>query len=101
VEVTAGWVFRRLLKHYGRPVPEGDGDPLGELIGTILSQHTSDVNSERAFNQLKRTFDSWDAVRDAPISDLTESIRSGGLAVLKAERIQAVPGWCRTERVQE
>jgi endonuclease-3 len=64
--------------------------PLDELVGTILSQHTSDINSDRAFASLKRTFSSWEDVRDADTSAVIEAIRAGGLAVVKAQRIQSV-----------
>ena len=84
------WVHRRLLEHYGRPVWEPNYAPLEELVGTILSQHTSDINSHRAFDALKATFSTWEEVRDAPLEQLTATIRSGGLAVVKAYRIQAV-----------
>jgi endonuclease-3 len=84
------WVHRRLLEHYGRPVWEATYAPLDELVGTILSQHTSDVNSHRAFEALMRTFSSWEAMRDAPVEQVVESIRAGGLAVVKAHRIQSV-----------
>ena len=86
----ARWVHQRLLDHYGRPVWDSTYAPLDELVGTILSQHTSDLNSERAFTALKGTFPNWEAARDAPAEQLTETIRSGGLAVVKAQRIQAV-----------
>lgn len=84
------WVHRRLLDHYGRPAWPASYAPLEELVGTILSQHTSDINSERAFASLKRHFSSWEDVRDAPIGELTDVIRMGGLAVVKASRIQDV-----------
>ena len=84
------WAHRRLLAFYGRPEWQATYAPLDELVGTILSQHTSDVNSERAFSALKSRYATWEDVRDAPTADLTNTIRSGGLAVVKAERIQAV-----------
>jgi endonuclease-3 len=83
-------VHRRLLEHFGRPVWDKTYAPLDELIGTILSQHTSDLNSARAFAALKDAFSDWEAARDAPVDELTETIRSGGLAVVKAHRIQEV-----------
>jgi endonuclease-3 len=86
----ARWVHARLLAHIGRPRWEATYAPLDELIGTILSQHTSDVNSERAYRALRGTYSSWEEARDAPVRELTEVIRSGGLAVIKAQRIQAV-----------
>ena len=86
----ARWVHRRLLGHYGRPAWAMGYTPLEELVGTILSQHTSDLNSDRAFASLKQRFATWESVRDAPVAELTDTIRSGGLAVVKADRIQAV-----------
>jgi endonuclease III len=84
------WVHGRLLDYYGQPAWEANYAPLDELIGTILSQHTSDLNSQRAFEALKHRFPNWEETRDAPVEQLIEAIRSGGLAVVKAHRIQAV-----------
>jgi endonuclease-3 len=83
-------VYELLLATYGEPKNEPDYDPLGGLIGTILSQHTSDINSERAYQQLVTTFPSWEIVRDAPTEEVAKAIRSGGLANVKAPRIQDV-----------
>lgn len=63
---------------------------LDGLVGTILSQNTSDVNSHRAFQQLKETFPTWEEVRRAPLGDVADAIRSGGLAETKAARIQQI-----------
>ena len=65
-------------------------DPASELVSTILSQHTSDVNSQRAFGSLMERFGSLDAVADAPIEEIEEAIRMGGLAKVKAPRIKEV-----------
>lgn len=75
---------------YGSRCWSSSGDPLGELISTILSQHTSDVNTARAYASLRRAFPSWAAVRDAPVNDVADAIRCGGLADVKAPRIQRV-----------
>lgn len=83
-------VVARLEAQYGRPGRRRRFAPLDELIHCILSQHTSDANSFRAFAALKRQYRSWRAVLAAPTEELTEVIRSGGLAPQKAERIQAV-----------
>jgi endonuclease-3 len=79
-----------LLDFYGEPPWPHVYAPLDELVATILSQHTSDVNSERAFTSLRATFSTWEAMRDAPLDAVIETIRVGGLAVVKAQRIQAV-----------
>ncbi len=83
-------IFARLAARYGTPVLEPDGDPLGGLIETVLSQSTSDVNSHRAYADLRAAFPSWEAVRDAATAVVAEAIRRGGLANIKADRIQAV-----------
>jgi len=81
-------IYELLIATYGEPKNEPDYDPLGGLIGTILSQHTSDINSERAYHQLISTFPTWEEVRDAPTNEVANAIRSGGLANIKAPRIQ-------------
>src|SRR5437588_12937255 len=81
-------VYALLIATYGEPGNEPDYDPLGGLISTILSQHTSDINSERAYQQLIATFPVWEEVRDAATSEVANAIRSGGLANIKAPRIQ-------------
>lgn len=60
------------------------------LISTVLSQHTSDVNSARAFAGLKRRFGSWQEVLDAPVEEVAGAIRSGGIGNIKAQRIKEI-----------
>jgi endonuclease-3 len=84
------WVYERLVEQWGIPPWQPDGDALGQLIATILSQHTSDLNSERAYARLRQAFPEWADVRDAPTEAVAEAIRVGGLAQVKAERIQRV-----------
>jgi endonuclease-3 len=79
-----------LRKRFGPLEPPRRVDPLDELILTVLSQHTSDVNAERAFASLREAFPSWDGVVDAPAGAVADAIRSGGLANTKAPRIQAI-----------
>src|SRR6266699_349008 len=81
-------VYELLIATYGKPEWIADYDPLGGLVGTLLSQHTSDSNSERAYQQLMTTFPTWEEVRDAPTNEVAVAIRSGGLANIKAPRIQ-------------
>jgi endonuclease III len=75
---------------YGRPRNEPHGDPVHELVLTILSQNTSDTNRDVAYAGLRAGFGSWAEVRDAPTAEVVEAIRPGGLAPTKAPRIQAV-----------
>jgi endonuclease-3 len=83
-------ILNRLRARFGDLEPPRRADPLEELILTVLSQHTSDLNAGRAFELLRAAFPSWDRVVDAPTSAVADSIRSGGLADTKAPRIQAI-----------
>ena len=65
-------------------------DPAWELVYTILSQHTSDINSERAFKSLRARYESLDDIAAAPTAEIEDAIRSGGLARIKAPRIKAI-----------
>lgn len=65
-------------------------NPAEELVYTILSQHTSDLNSERAFNNLMQTFGTLEAICEAAPEDIEPAIRMGGLSKTKAPRIKAV-----------
>ncbi|MFN7161476.1 MAG: endonuclease III domain-containing protein [Fimbriimonadales bacterium] len=83
-------IVTRLENLYGVPEWKPRNSPLEELIHCILSQHTSDANSLRAYRQLRERYPTWQAVADAPTEELAQTIRSGGLANQKAPRIQAV-----------
>jgi endonuclease-3 len=83
-------ITRRLERRFGDLIPPRASDPLEELILTVLSQHTSDVNAERAFTSLRAVFPSWEGVVAAPETAVADAIRSGGLANTKAPRIQAI-----------
>ncbi len=83
-------ISRRLLSRFGLPVWRVALTPLDELVSTILSQNTNDRNRDVAFERLKASFPTWEAVRDADISQVIECIRPAGLANQKGPRIQAV-----------
>jgi endonuclease-3 len=83
-------VHRRLVRFFGELLPPRRTDPLDELILTVLSQHTSDRNAERAFESLRASFPTWDAVVRSQPERVADAIRSGGLANTKAPRIQAI-----------
>ena len=78
----------RLRELYGRPVNEPHGDPIAELVRTILSQNTNDTNRDVAYERLRDRCPTWEAVRDAPLEEVIEAIRPGGLAQTKGPRIQ-------------
>jgi endonuclease-3 len=83
-------IHRRLVTHFGALEPPRATDPLEELVLTVLSQHTSDLNADGAFAALRAAYPTWQAVVEAPAVDVADAIRSGGLANTKAPRIQAI-----------
>lgn len=95
---TAEWTLARLRGRYGALPFRPHGDPISELVLTILSQHTNDTNSGGAFAELQRRYPSWDAVVSAESAALIETIRSGGLANQKGPRIQSVLRRIQAER---
>lgn len=81
----------RLHDTWGREEHDGVDDVLGVLIRTILSQSTTRVNTDRAFASLLDTYaGDWARVATAPVDELVDAIRVGGLARQKAPRIQAI-----------
>lgn len=83
-------ILRRLERIFG-PVELPEQLPvLDELIATMLSQNTTDSNSGAAFDELRRRFRDWDAVRRATVERIAVAIRVAGLANQKAPRIKAV-----------
>ena len=82
-------IYDRLMDRFGMP-DWSPLPPLDELVSTILSQNTNDRNRDMAFQGLRARFNSWEAVRDAPLEDVIEAIRPAGLANQKGTRIQQV-----------
>ena len=83
-------VLERLAPEYGPANWRPRYDPVSELVFTVLSQHTSDVNSEKAYRRLLDAFGSWEAVAHGDEAAIAERIRMGGLAQIKAARIKAI-----------
>lgn len=82
-------VLERLADEHGPLDAPTKRPPLDELVRTILSQNTSDTNSDRAFAALREHFTDWNTVADAPVTEIEDAIRSGGLAQQKAPRIRS------------
>ena len=91
-------VHRRLLDFYGQPSWCNPLPPVDELISTILSQNTNDINRDRAFSSLRRHFPTWEAVRDAEPRSIVAAIHPAGLANQKGPRIQQVLRGISAER---
>ncbi|HSL45810.1 MAG TPA: endonuclease III [Anaerolineales bacterium] len=83
-------IHERLLEVYGEPIWRNPLPAIDELVSTILSQNTNDVNRDRGFNALRAKFPTWEQVRDAPVEAVIEAIRPAGLANQKGPRIQQV-----------
>ena len=74
---------------YGYPKWRQHLPPVDELVSTILSQNTNDVNRDRAFDTLVERFPTWEEVRDADPDAVIDAVRVAGLANQKGPRIQA------------
>ena len=117
------FVLGSLETLYGRPVWQRRLDPTSELILTILTQNSADTNAEVAFEALRRHYPGvgdvqahhpgagwggvglpdgiapdWGAIEYAPLPELVDVIRPGGLANQKAPRLQATLRTIREER---
>ncbi|MBI3164412.1 MAG: endonuclease III [Chloroflexi bacterium] len=83
-------IHKTLLTAFGEPIWRNPLPAIDELVSTILSQNTNDVNRDRAFDALRAKFPTWEAVRDAEEKDVVDAIRPAGLANQKGPRIQQV-----------
>jgi endonuclease-3 len=83
-------IHEKLLEAFGEPTWRNPLPAVDELVSTILSQNTNDVNRDRAFNALTAKFATWESVRDASADEVVSAIRPAGLANQKGPRIQQV-----------
>jgi endonuclease-3 len=80
----------RLRLVYGIPSAGPHGHPIAELILTVLSQSTNDRNRDVAYFALRERFYEWTAIRDAPVDEIEEAIRPGGISKVKSARIKSI-----------
>ena len=90
-------VHQLLVEEYGQREWH-PREPLSVLISAILSQNTSDVNRDQAWQRLKERFPAWESVLAADAAEIAEAIRPGGLADTKAPRIQQALRAIKRER---
>ena len=83
-------IHETLMQAFGEPIWRNPLPAIDELVSTILSQNTNDINRDRGFNGLQAKFPTWEAVRDAKAEDVIAAIRPAGLANQKGPRIQQV-----------
>jgi endonuclease-3 len=100
----------KLRAFYGRPRNEPHHAPLDELVLTVLSQNTNDRNRDVAYTRLRARFPQafppagkpsapdWKAVAEAPVEEVEEAIRPGGISRVKSRRIQAMLGAIEVEQ---
>ncbi len=75
---------------YGRPSARPHGHPIAELILTVLSQSTNDRNRDVAYLALRERWYEWTDMRDAPVDEIEEAIRPGGISKVKSARIKSI-----------
>jgi endonuclease-3 len=83
-------IHEKLIEAYGEPIWRTPLPAIDELVSTILSQNTNDINRDHGFKALRAKFPTWEAVRDAKADDVINAIRPAGLANQKGPRIQQV-----------
>ena len=90
-ETTLGKITeirQALLDAFGMPEWRDPLPPVDELVSTILSQNTNDVNRDAAFQSLVASFEDWESVMEADTQQVVEAVRTAGLANQKGPRIQ-------------
>jgi endonuclease III len=83
-------IRERLREVYGVPLMRPHGDPLAELVLTVLSQSTNDRNRDVAYLRLRERLPTWEQVAHAPVAEVEEAIRPGGISKVKSARIQEI-----------
>src|SRR3954453_19372484 len=91
-------ILRPLRRAYGPRPWKCWGKGVDVLVDTILSQNTSNANSDAGYRQLRRRFRSWNQVADAPVDEVERHIRISGLSRQKAPRIQAILRQIKSDR---
>lgn len=90
-------VTQRLTEHYGA-APWSTKDPMGMLVDIILSHRTKDAQTAAAYDNLLKRLGSWDAVRDAPTSEVQATIANVNWPEVKAPRLQTIMRQITEER---
>lgn len=91
------YILEALENEYGVPAPDPGRvrKPLDELVLTILSQNTNDVNRDRAYGSLRKKYPTWEKVARADQRSIESAIRVGGLAGQKSRRIKQILKWVK------
>lgn len=77
-----------LEKAYGVPKPGRNVNVLDELILTLLSHNTNDINRDKGYAELRKRYPTWEIVRKTQRKDIEDAIRVAGLAPAKSGYIK-------------
>ena len=88
LRAKAWQVYERLVETYGKLPLTPRRAPMHELISTMLSHRTTQRNEALAYDRMWEHFGSWEAIRDAPLNELVETIAQSNFAEVKAPNIQ-------------
>ena len=88
IKAQAEKIHQILLEEFGSPTWRPHLSPVGELVSTILSQNTNDLNRDKAYDSLRAHYPTWEEVRDASEESIIDTIRIAGLANQKGPAIQ-------------
>ena len=85
-------IHERLCALYGCPIAffHDDIDPLSELVSSLLSHRTRNVDSAAAFKRLRERFANWEALRDADSAEVRSALDGVTWPEQKAPRLQEV-----------
>ena len=98
-EINKAQAFYQILSTtYGIPEWREPLPAIDELVSTILSQNTNDVNRDRAYNNLRANFPTWESVMSAKPEEIIAAVRVAGLANQKGPRIQSVLNQIHSEQ---
>jgi endonuclease-3 len=82
-------VYQRLTEKHGERPLKPRREPMHELISTMLSHRTTQQNEQIAYDEMRRRFKTWEAVRDAPLPELIDAIKTSNFPEVKAPNVQA------------
>lgn len=90
VHLSPQEIIQELSAIYGTFKQEPRYNALDELIFTVLTQHTSDLNAEKAFDRLRQTIPTWEEVMVTDQQTIADAIYHGGMSNQKSKRIKDI-----------
>ena len=90
INLASEKIITKLTSSYYDPVWTKRLPPMEELIFTVLTQHTSDKNADKAFNSLMSNLKNFETILETKSSEISRLIHMGGLANIKSKRILSI-----------